>query len=247
MGIVITTRPLDDALFDSQVLAKSGVACLVAPMVSIKPLNVDLNHLFETEPADAVALTSRHAVGLMARTAWASKTVYCVGESTARLANDADIKTVITGPGDGLGLADLISTSPHKTIFWPSAVDVGFDLAKPLSRAGVTVFRHPVYKADKTNTLPDNVITALRQGDILAVMVHSGRAGAHLVDLLHRHDLGYVMTNITAIAISSRVAGLCGDGWHKIIIADAPRRSAMLDAAIAITQDKQQAKNQKGG
>jgi uroporphyrinogen-III synthase len=238
MGMVITTRPLDDALIDSQVLAKSGVTCLAAPMVSIKPLNVDLNHLFETEPADAVALTSRHAVGLMARTAWALKTVYCVGESTARLASDAGIKTVITGPGDGLGLAGLIATSPHKTIFWPSAVDVGFDLAEPLGEAGVTVLRHSVYKADKTDTLPDDVIKALRQGDILAVMVHSGRAGTHLVNLLRRLDLGYVIANITAIAISSRVAGLCGDGWHKIIVADAPRRSAMLDAAITIAQDK---------
>jgi uroporphyrinogen-III synthase len=237
--MIITTRPLDDALTDARELAESGVTCLAAPMMSIRPVSIDLDHLFKTEPADAVAVTSRHAVGPVAQTAWASKPVFCVGKGTAQLARDAGIETVVEGPGDGDGLAGLIAASPHKTVFWPSAVDVGFDLAKPLSKAGITVSRHAVYQAEETEDLPGDVMTALRQGKIIAVMVHSGRAGAHFAGLLHRHDLKRAMSGITIIAVSSRVAGLCGDGWHKIIIADAPRRSAMFDAAVAALKDQE--------
>ena len=234
---------MDDALIDADVLAGSGLTCLPAPMMTIEPLDVDLDQLFDDIDAEAVALTSRHAVHIAARSRWADKPVFCVGESTARLAKKAGMDNVLTGPGDGHGLAEMMSQSSYQTIFWPSAVDVGFDLAKPLSEHGINVIRTPVYKAAQTNHLPEDVIAALASGKVLAVMVHSGRAGVHLAEMMEKYDLLEQMKSISIIAVSARVGAQCKtgrghEGWRRIIIAETPRRSAMFDAVIALSEDQ---------
>lgn len=239
MACVLSTRPREDALIDAEVLARSGIDCLPAPMMRIVPLNIDIDVLFDDIDADAVALTSRHAVSFIAGTRWAEKPVFCVGESTARLAREAGMTDVTAGDGDGQGLVELISTTSCKSIFWPSAVDVGFDLDQPLADHNVRLHRHSVYKAEKTHELPDAVINALAQGDVSAVLVHSGRAGAHLVDVLGQNNLSYVQSNIDIVSVSARVAGHCGDGWRNIIVAQKPRRKAMFDAIIKIMNTHQ--------
>ena len=234
---------MDDALIDADVLAGSGLVCLPAPMMTIEPLDVDLDQLFDDIDAEAVALTSRHAVQIAARSRWADKPVFCVGKSTARLAKEAGMDNILTGPGDGHGLAEMMSQSSYQTIFWPSAVDVGFDLAKPLSEHGINVIRTPVYKAAQTNHLPQAVIAALAAGKVLAVMVHSGRAGVHLAEMMEKYDLLEQMKSISIIAVSTRVGAQCKtgrghEGWRRIIIAETPRRSAMFDAVIALSKDQ---------
>ena len=240
MAVVISTRPLEDALVDAEVLARSGITCLAAPMMTIIPFETNIDVIFDKINVDAVALTSRHAVGFISETRWTEKPVLCVGESTARLARAVGIKNVITGPGDGQGLAEMIAeTTSYKAIFWPSAIDVGFDLAKPLAEHQITLHRHPVYKAYTTDHLPDDVLKVFSKGDVATIMVHSGRAGTHLVKLLDHNNLLHVMKDITIVAVSARVAGHCGDGWRKLVIAQKPRRMAMFDAIIKIMNNDQ--------
>ena len=261
MAVIISTRPLDDALIDADVLSASGISCLPAPMMEIKPLPIDAEQLFDDVDAEAMALTSRHAVGLVAASRWAEKPVFCVGESTARLAQEAGFKKVITGPGDGHGLAEVISQSKYKKIFWPSAVDVGFDLAKPLSEHGIHVERHAVYKAAETKMLPEDVVAAFKNNDVTAVMVHSGRAGIHLTEVMAEFELSDIMKDVSIIAVSGRVGAQCEAGqrkagqgktgrhhgeWRRIIIASTPRRSAMFEAVIALVQEAQSERNPEG-
>ena len=237
---VLSTRPREDALIDADVLARSGIECLPAPMMRIVPLQTDIDALFDNIDADAVALTSRHVVNLIAQTRWAQKTAFCVGESTARIAREAGIADVITGNGDGYGLVQLIAqTRSYNSIFWPSAIDVGFDLEPPLLEHNIKLHRHPAYKAEKTHELPDAAREALAQGNIAAILVHSGRAGAHLVDLLKQNNLSHVQQDIDIVAVSARVAGHCGNGWRNVIIAQEPRRQSMFDAIIKIANNNQ--------
>ncbi len=234
MAVIISTRPLDDALIDADVLAEHNIKCLPAPMMTINSLNIDVDQYRDDISADAVALTSRHAVELIAGTAWANAPIYCVGESTARLARDAGMTNIMIGPGDGDGLTKMIGDGEHRHIFWPSAVDVGFDLAQSLNRYDVHVTRIPIYKAATTDTMPEDVIKHLQDNKVAVVMVHSGRAGAHFANMLHQYGMGHLQSSIDVVAISARVAGHCGDGWRNIKVAATPRRSAMFDAAIAI-------------
>ncbi len=246
--IIITTRPLDDAARDIADLRQKGITALAAPMLEIKPLaDLDLPSPRDLAPRDfaprgfaprgfdGIVLTSRHAAAMITDPDWHDLPCYCVGASTAIAAKDRGFRQIITGPGDGKGLVERILADKRRSLFWPSAVDTGFNMAEALKPHGISTLRLPVYKAAHTTAWPDDVDAALRDGKVAAILMHSGRAGEHFSALMERHGLSAARQDITAIVISSRAAGLCGQGWHNIVVAATPRRSAMFaEAAIAL-------------
>ena len=231
--IVITTRPIDDAQQDIADLKQMKITALAAPMLEIEPLT---HHAKSDGNVDAIVFTSRHAPVLVDASLH-HLPCYCVGASTASAASDAGFQNVITGGGDGMALVALIrehhnTNQPElKHVFWPSAVDTGFNIADALMPHGITTDRQPVYKAATTEAWPDEVDRAIHQGQVAAVLMHSGRAGEHFAQLMDRHGLASLRDKITAIVISDRAAGLCGGGWLNIKVAATPRRSAMFAAA----------------
>ena len=233
--IVITTRPIDDAQQDIADLKEMMITALVAPMLEIQPLTTAAK---PASSVDAIVVTSRHAPPLLDASLH-HLPCYCVGGSTANASHDAGFQNVITGGGDGQALAKVIhdhqQSADHPTkldhVFWPSAVDTGFNIADALAAFDITTDRQPVYKAATTNHWPDDIDNAIRQGKVAAVLMHSGRAGEHFAKLMDARGLSPYRENITAIVISNRAAGLCGGGWHNIKIAATPRRSAMFVAA----------------
>ena len=233
--IVITTRPIDDAQQDIADLKKMTITALAAPMLAIEPLT---HHAKPEQAVDAIILTSRHAPSLVDASLH-HLPCYCVGGSTAIAAHNAGFQQVITGAGDGMALVTLIHEHQRQNtnqqrlnhVFWPSAVYTGFNIADALSQHSITTDRQPVYKAATTEAWPDDVDQAIRQGQVAAVLMHSGRAGEHFAQLMDSHGLTSLRDKITAIVISDRAAGLCGGGWHNIKVAATPRRSAMFAAA----------------
>jgi len=227
--IIITTRPVEDAARDITDLGKKGITALAAPMLEIHPLlDVDLPH---PRSFDGMVLTSRHAAAMITDSNWHDQPCYCVGASTAIAAKEVGFQQIITGPGDGKGLVARILQDNRQSVCWPSAVDTGFNMAEALEPHGVFALRLPVYKAAYTTAWPDDVDKALRDGDVAAILMHSGRAGERFAALMDRHGLNNTRKDITAIVISDRAAGLCGQGWHNIMVAATPRRSAMFTAA----------------
>lgn len=227
-GKVLTTRPLEDAQRDISWLAENGIDAISAPMLDIKPLSVMLP---DPDQFDAVVLTSRHAALQLADHHITALPCFCVGETTAKQARHAGFRTIITGPGDGHGLVEVILKSESQRIFWPAAVDTGFNIAAALEEHSRAVTRLAVYKAAEVDHFPEPVMAALEQGEVKVVLAHSGRAGAHFTRLLQNHGFAEALNTMTMIAISPRAAGLCGTDWHTIKIVDQPRRSAMLQAA----------------
>ena len=233
--IVITTRPIDDAQQDIADLKQMKITALAAPMLEIEPLT---HHAKPVGTVDAVVFTSRHAPVLVDASLH-HLPCYCVGASTAIAARGAGFQNVITGGGDGMALVTLINNNQKQNahqqklnhVFWPSAVDTGFNIADALMPHDITTERQPVYKAATTEAWPDDVDQAIRQGQVAAVLMHSGRAGEHFAQLMDRYELASLRDKITAIVISDRAAGLCGGGWHNIKVAATPRRSAMFAAA----------------
>ena len=103
-------------------------------------------------------------------------------------------------------------------------------MAGALAVHGIATLQLAVYKAATTADFPPHVLAALKGGEVAAVLMHSGRAGAHFYELMQRRGLTEEIRRITAIVISPRAAGLCGEGWRNIITVDTPRRMAMFDA-----------------
>jgi uroporphyrinogen-III synthase len=232
-SLVITTRPIDDARDDCAQLAEDHITCLPAPMLEIIPLDADLSM---AEAADAVVLTSRHAAGLLSSSGLCHLPCYCVGSSTAAQAKASGFNDIIIGPGDGGGLAAMIAQDQPQQVFWPSAVDTGFNMEGALASHGIKIARTAVYRAATTESLSQDVIDALIMRRVAAVLIHSGRAGAHFCQLLDSAELTPYRQTITAIVISPRAARLCGDNWRNIIVAKAPRRAAIFDALRGMLQ-----------
>lgn len=227
--LILTTRPAGDAAEDIAFLEQHGRSAMSAPMLEIKPLDPALPDASEF---DAVVFTSRHAAGMVGDRGFHEKPCYCVGEATALEAQKAGFTCITTGPGDGEGLAGLIGGENPGRVFWASGLHTGFDMEKALAPMGVEATRLAVYEAARTAGLAPDALAAIRNGDVGVVLVHSGRAGEHFSDLLDRHGLRPQKAAMALIAISSRAAGLCGEGWHTIEVVDSPLRTAMLDAAL---------------
>jgi len=227
--VVLTTRPVEDAERDCSYLKRHGVEAISSPMLEIREHPFTLPPL---EDIDAVVLTSRHAATRLAGRGVEELPCFCVGKTTAAAAVDAGFTCIITGPGDGRGLTQLITDHPHKSLLWPSAVDTGFDIKAALKPKGFSTHRVTVYEAAPVDSFTEDGLEMLKSGRVGAVLAHSGRAGQHFTKLIKREGLGHLLETMTMIAISSRAAGLCGADWHSIIVVDQPRRSAMLDAAI---------------
>ena len=226
-SLALTTRPLADGLNDVAVLAERNIMCLPAPMLTIKPLTPDLSEL---ENVEAIVLTSRHAAKLLKGKIAANIPCYVVGTSTARVAKESGFQNIIVGGGDGKTLVDRISQDELRAVLWVAAVDTGFNIQGALRQKGITTFTTQIYKAEKVHTLPPDVIAALDEGKVRAVLIHSGRAAIQLSHLLDKNGYNRQKQQIAIIAISSRAAEVCGQGWQNIIIAKQPQRAFLFDA-----------------
>ena len=227
--VVLTTRPVEDAERDCSYLRQRGIDAISSPMLEIR------DHPFEFPPLEdieAMVLTSRHAAARLRSIGVQDLPCFCVGKTTADAAREAGIEQTISGPGDGKGLAQLITRHPYKSLLWPSAVDTGFDIKAALAQEGISVHRVSVYEAAHVDRFTPESFEMLKSGRIRAVLAHSGRAGERFTELMEEEGLGHLLKSMTMIAISTRAAGLCGTDWHSIVVVDQPRRKAMLDAAI---------------
>ena len=225
--LALTTRPLADGLHDAALLAKRNIICLPAPMLEINPLVFDLSDL---KKAEAIVLTSRHAAKLLKGKIDPNIPCYAVGASTARAAQESGFKNIINGGGDGKTLVDRINQDRFQSVLWAAAVDTGFNIADALAQKGITTYTTPVYKADKVDGLPPDVLEALDEDRVRAVLIHSGRAAIQLSHLLDKNGYNRQKQQITVVAISSRAAEVCGKGWQNILIAKQPQRSFLFDA-----------------
>jgi uroporphyrinogen-III synthase len=227
--LVLTTRPAADAARDINWLAEKNISAISAPMLKIWPLEPRFP---DPETFEAVVLTSRHAAQLLAGQRLVRLPCFCVGEATAQEAEKVGFTNITTGSGDGLGLKDAIISAGLKSLYWPSAVNAGFNIAAALADDGIAVMRQHVYKAAEVEAFPPHALDALVRGDVAVVLAHSGRAGAHFTTMMVRNGLVAQLRSMMMIAISTRAAGLCGGDWHTITVVDKPRRKAMLEAAM---------------
>ena len=226
---VLTTRSIGDAESDTALLKERGVEAIAAPMLEFKPLDLELP---DASGFDAVVLTSRNAASVPGLDPFHSLKCYCVGGATAQAAKDAGFTDVETGPGDAEGLASYIDKLRPDRLLWASGIDTATDLKRELAPLGVEVERVNTYEMALVDDLPPGAESGIRNGDVGAVLVYSARAGGHFRDLLERSGLESYRKQLELIAISSRVAGLCGDGWHTITVAERPDNPAMMEAAI---------------
>ena len=232
---IISTRPLEDANADCRALIEAGLEAgleaLPAPMMRIEPRDFTAA---AADNAEAYILTSRHAAPLLAPHAALNKPCFVVGDATATAAQKVGFEDIRGGADDSTALLALIDASPYQHFYWASGAHISFDLQSASTKR---ISRHITYEAVLESRLDAVICARIAAQDPCLVLVHSGRAGAQFSHLISAHNLNAYRPFMQIIAVSARVAGLSGQGWHKIHIALAPHHALMLEMAQKLSKN----------
>jgi uroporphyrinogen-III synthase len=213
-------------------VAALGFRPIVAPLLSVRPLEVDL----AIADDDALAFTSVHAVARVAAlTAHRAGPVFAVGDATAAAARAAGFSDVRSAGGDVDDLAALIvAAHPQGAVVHPAARETAGDLVGALAAAGVRARKAAVYETVAATVLPPPVEAALKAGALAGALFHSPKAARAAAAILHRK--APLLAAVTAFGLSQACLDpLRATGFKALIEAAAPNDAALLDALARLS------------
>jgi uroporphyrinogen-III synthase len=223
---VLITRPEPGATETAARLMARGLFPVVAPIFSVKP-----GKLRPPKHVAATVLTSRNAIIACPATLY-DHPVFAVGTATATAATQAGFRRVFNADGDAVALSNVIADtlSPKSgTLFLPTGQGQGQDLTTSLRQRGFRVLRRVAYRTIGVETLPDAVVSLLRQGQLTTAMFFSGETSRHFVHLVRAAALIDTVGEVDAVSISERAAvALRLLRWRRIKVAARPNQDAML-------------------
>ena len=250
--MILIIRPEPDADRDVALLRRYGVPALASP--SMKRMH-QAHKLPDPVNFSGIILTSRNAVEAITKldkvsadkNMWADLPAFVVGSATEAAARDAGFSNIIVGSGGGAGLLAPIScyltekigqggsgksSDMNLPLFWPSAVEISFDMVAALDTHGVEVQRLPVYQMIANDTLDSTASDKITQGAIAAVVAMSPRSVQIFRRNLDSAGKASSLAGIVLIAGSSAIVAAAGGGWQSVYTARQPRRSRLLAIAV---------------
>ena len=229
---VLVTRPRPDADALVQALAGRGVDTVAAPLLEIVLQDGPAPDLVGVQ---ALLVTSANGVrAFAARSALRIHPLFAVGDATAAAARAAgfrDVKSAGGNVGDLAALAIRQLDPMAGDLLHVAGTDVAGDLAGELAAAGFTLRRAVLYATHAATAMPEAAATALRAGQIDAVLFFSPRTADSFVTLAQDAGLGDACRRVGAICLSDAVATSARSlPWREIAVADAPTQAALLAA-----------------
>ena len=162
-----------------------------------------------------------------------------VGEWTAAALREAGFRDVRTGPGHAAGLADLVSR------LFPSGarlLHVAGRHRKTEPEASLKARGHQVrvweaYEARAIERFDDDLVSRLHAGQFDVVLHFSRRSAGLFVELADRAGLLPQLGMPIHLCLSPDVAKPLEGLASRIVVADAPREAAMLDAVDRLARE----------
>lgn len=186
---VLVTRPEPDNRATADTLRAAGYKTLLAPMLTFEPLP------FEIGPGDTFSgaiVTSANALRAVAgKASLTTLKLFAVGTRTAVVARESGFDDVEAAGGNAEALRDLVvarwkaapGTSP---LLYLAGEDLTADMKALLARDGIPVETRTVYRMRAENDLPADVVSALRDGLVTAVLHYSRRSAGAFIDAARR-------------------------------------------------------------
>lgn len=209
------TRPLDDALVLANLLAERGVEGVVSPIMSVQQFSKPT--VFD---ADAVILTSRHAVpeGPI------GVPCFVVGDQTAQALPHREALQVFENV-DALIKAMPDALPTHSRVLYLRGRQVRKELTEQLPHYQWQ--EHICYEAQSVEAFSPDAHNAFDQQKVRGVIFFSARTAMLFEDLYQK--VGLPKAELTAICISdSVVKGLRLPIWKKHVIAPSPNMAGLL-------------------
>jgi len=228
---VLITRPEPGAAETATRLEALGFEPVYLPLTEICPVPSEL-------PAgrkfDAVAIPSanaiRHARPSLLR-AISGLPVFAVGRRTAEAATEPGLAVPTVGPGDGQGLAALMTgrlASSARVLYLCGRVRTrGFE--ETLRAAGIEAIPVETYDTVVLDYTDKELRTALGSEAFDALLLYSRVAAKALAKLTDRSVMSQLLARATFVCMSERVAEplmpICGE---RVRVAAEPDEEAML-------------------
>jgi uroporphyrinogen-III synthase len=231
---ILVTRPEPDAAELRVALEARGHEVSLEPLLTVEALPIDPSDL---EGAGAVIATSRNGLRALDGQALARATklpLFCVGPATAELATKLGFRHIIEGPGAASDLIPLIIESKLREtgkFVHLSGEEVAFDLSTALAERGVAVRRLIVYRAKAATALKPQMMRAVTEGSLDAVILMSPRTAAIFAELVDKAGLREAARKLAYVCLSANVAdALKGLDPARVNIAVRPNSSGILHA-----------------
>ena len=240
MTRMLVTRPEPDAQVTLSRLHALDIEAVATPLLVRETLDASL------PPSDgfaAMVLTSANAVrslvdrGVVGQ--YARLPVLAVGDRTAREAEEAGFSKVSSAAGALNDIVNAIAISGLKgPLFHPTGRHQSGDLAKALAPLGVMVATSKIYDMVAIDALPGEILAALGDGSIGAVLAYSRRTAEIFAALADGLDAPQ-RRRIAMLCLSEAVAEpLLEAHFHRISLADRPDEDAMMALALAVAREQ---------
>ena len=212
---LLLTRPKSDHDPLPELLRARGHTTAHDPL-----LRIDLLPPPKFDPArlQAIAVTSSNALraidGTETLASLLTLPVFAVGDATAAAARTMGFAQVRTGGG---AAADLLPTilgatkTENGAVLYLRGETVAFDLAAPLTAAGLTVIAAVVYRAVAAKAFAPETIAGLVRGTISGVVLTSPRSAETYAHLAEIAGLAGEVAHIPHFCLSARVAAGLSD------------------------------------
>lgn len=193
---VAITRPLEDAQKLASELQAKGYVPYLVPMLDIRPIRESVPELEEAilqHTPQLICATSRHAVRMLAQQdAGRSVPLVAVGTATANEAKALGFGMATDAGGNAQALTEHVirNYDPARgSLLYTRGADVNMDIATVLRSKGFAVTEVVTYKAEFTESLPQDYVQALKAGEVDAVMFFSRRSAQNYVRLVREEAL----------------------------------------------------------
>lgn len=227
-GIVLITRPLEDALPVARAAEEKGFPVFIEPMMTIRFLDAPLPDLSGFQ---GLVFTSASGVRAFVRAApRRDLPVYAVGRDTAREALESGFETLTVADGGVDGLAALADGEALARDGRPLLHPSGVHVAKEARLPGCRVERVPVYEAQAAASLTPRLLELLDAGAVGGALFFSPRAAGIFAGLLESSGRVAAVAGTRALCMAdSVVKSLERLPWLDVLTASGAGRRGMLE------------------
>lgn len=207
---ILITRPQEKAERTAKDIASFGMVGMVAPVLDVRAMAFSMPDL---SLYGGLLFTSARAVDIFAKSLPArsfgfSLPVFTVGDQTAEAARKARFSDVRSASGDVTDLVDLVASqtgdAPYLHV---RGKHVSAPLHVLLGARGIQAEILTVYETCFVDAFTPEVITAICEGKVQAVMLYSARSAQAFEGLVMAHNLTDAFADIKVLSISEAVLG----------------------------------------
>ncbi len=224
---VWVTRPHPQAEKTADALAKRGYVPLVSPVIELQESDAASALCQANDDDTPIIITSQYALSIIAdHTRNRARKIYVTGDTLKVKAIAEGFARVYAASGEAKTIPDLLKE--ETSVIYAHGNHIAFDMKPALQKMHMTYKAIELYHSCATSRLRDDVINAIHNQSLSAILCYSGFSAHSMIALLKQYDLLLHAQNIPIACISQNIAEpLKKAGFMHIHISEP---SAILDS-----------------